>query len=292
MKSNYPDPSLVNSTNFYGNALQIKRLLRRRGLQNVEPMGGKIYSYMPSDLFNNWSKYSKRQELVGEKNGGKEFERYIAQVISQYYCNPATFSNKVLDLSPGGDYDVLAKMPGETLFHFEAKASIKNTKKTISIADIWNFLIRDSVLGSDATIFIVDGNFDLYSIARYFDALYALAEFITHDGELIETRSRDIESFLQKDPNSIIAYHKKITESMYYIFYPVLLVCGGDNIQKNIGEAISFYYKSVSRVSLTPRYNGERTGEIFRNLKNWNILFRGSTKKNLETKIKEVSSWT
>ena len=108
-------------------------------------MGGDVYGLMPWDYYENWLKYPERIKFVKEKDGGKEFERFVAQIIAQYYCNPATFSNKILDLTPGGDYDVLVEGPSESLFYFETKASASEKKETSGIDEIWNFIIQKNV---------------------------------------------------------------------------------------------------------------------------------------------------
>lgn len=292
MNSSYPDPSITNQIDFYSGAFHIKRLLRRRGLQNVEPMNGEVWGFMPPALFKDWSSFTKRQKLVRKKNGGKEFERFVAQIIAQYYCNPATFSNKVLDLSPGGDYDILVEAPGETLFHFETKTTIKRSTKSISIPDMWNFLVRDSRLGADMSIFLLDANFDLEGkLLRTFEILYALAEQLTYRGEPRSIEGIQTDWLLQGDPNSIIAFHRKIENEIYYLFYPLLVINGGDNVKKNIGKAISLYYDGVRLVSPYSRLSQERTGSIFHKLPHWKDLPSKIRKEAIRRKIMEIVGW-
>lgn len=288
MKSNYPDPSTTNQVDFYSSAFRIKRLLRRRGLQNVEPMNGDIFGLMPPNLFKEWSSFNQRQRFVREKNGGKEFERFVSQIISQYYCNPATFSNKVLDLAPGGDFDILVEAPGETLFHFETKTALNRNP---NIPDMWNFLVRESRLGSDMSVFLLDVNYDIEKqILRTFEILYALAEHITNQEKLIESKQISLDWLLSGDTKSIIAFHRKIENQIYYLFFPVLIINGGDNIKKNIGRAISIYFNGIRYISPYSRLSRERTGSIFSQLPNWNDLPKEIKKEVVRKKITNITS--
>lgn len=292
MADEFPDPSLVNDIDFYSSAFRIKRLLRRRGWQDIMPMGGKPFGFMPQELYKSWESFTNRKKLVRRKYGGKEFERFVAQIITQYYCNPATFSNKVLDLSPGGDFDILVEAPGETLLHFETKTTTSNTPKTLNIPDMWNFMIRESRFGADMSVFLLDANFDLQSkLLRAFELLYSLAEQITHRGNPISPDQISVDRLLQGDPNSIITFHKKIEDGMYYLYYPVLVINGGDKIKKNIGKAISLYYSGIRHVSPFSRLSQERTGAVFLNLPHWNDLPKQVKREAVRKRIMSIVGW-
>jgi hypothetical protein len=285
-RDNYPDPSLINPISFYSSAFQIKKLLRRRGWQDVAPMGDDVCGLMPQKLFNQWESFSERKALVKEKSGGKEFERFVAQIIAQHYCNPATFSNKVKDLSPGGDYDVLVEGPGESLFHFETKTSVKQASKSVKVADIWNFMVREASLGPDMSVFLYDTNFDLQElIMPVFEILYSLAQHIQDK----KAKNIDIDRWKEKaSKGGYVRISKQLGKSkLFYLYWPVLVTSGGDSIQRNIGEALSVYYGGIKHIA--PFEFGKRpTREAFTKLKNWNQLpkkVRGNIKE------KDIISW-
>jgi hypothetical protein len=272
MNDEFPDPSLVNTLDFYSSAFHIKRLLRRRGWEDVVPFDGKPVGFMPRELFKSWSSFTQRKKLIAEKYGGKEFERFVAQIILQRYCNPATYSNKVLDLAPGGDFDILVEAPGEILLHFETKTSIGDTSKNFNIPDMWNFMVRETRLGADMSVFLLDVNYDLeQKLLRVFELLYALAEQITVDNVLLDP-DQIPEKLLQEEPDSFTSFHRKAYENIYYLYYPTLVINGGDNIQKNIGKAIALYYSGIRHMSPFSRLSKMRTGLVFQNLPHWNDL--------------------
>lgn len=275
MKSNYPDPSLINQTDFYSSAFRIKRLLRRRGWHNVEPMGGDIYGLMPRDYYEKWLKYPDRIRLVKEKNGGKEFEHFVAQIIAQYYCNPATFSNKITDLGLGGDYDVLVEGPGESLFYFETKASASEEKETSGVDEIWNFMVRETALGADMSVFLYDGNYKFNEIlVPLFEILYSLAKHL-YESEKGKGEP-DIDNWLERVKNgNITQIARKIGRiQLYFLYWPVILIAGGDKIRNNIGEALSIYYGGIKYISPFGRLENRPTREPFANLPNWRKLLK------------------
>lgn len=288
MKDEFPDPSIVNNIDFYSSAFRIKRLLRRRGWQDVVPMGGKPYGFMPRDYYQKWESFTERKKLVQEKYGGKEFERFVSQIIAQHYCNPSTFSNKVLDLSPGGDFDVLVEAPGEIVFYFETKTTVGSNP---SIPDMWNFLVRDSRFGADMSVFLIDANFNLDATVRVFEILYAFAEQLTHNGIPLKPDQINPDGWLQGDPNSIITFHRKIEKYIYYLYFPILVINGGDKIKKNIGKALSLYYTGIQHVSPFSRLSKERTGSVFQKLPNWRSLPKESRKETVRKRIMKIVGW-
>lgn len=291
MVDEFPDPSLINNLDFYSSAFHIKRLLRRRGWQDVIPLDGKPVGFMPRKLFTEWSSFTQRKKLISEQYGGKEFERFVAQIILQHYCNPTTFSNKVLDLAPGGDFDILVEAPGEILFHFETKTTTKDTLKTFSIPEMWNFLVRESRLGADMSVFLLDANFDLQAkLLRAFEILYFLAEQITYRNTLLNPDQIPT-TLLQGDSNSIITFHRKIDEGIYYLYYPILVINGGDKIKRNIGKAISIYYSGIRHVAPFSRLSRERTGDIFAKLPHWDDLPSQMRKETVRRRIMNIVGW-
>lgn len=290
MKNQFPDPSTVNSLDFYSSAFRIKNLLRRRGWEDVIPLNGEPVSFMPRKLFTEWSSFTQRKKLITEQYGGKEFERFVAQIILQYYCNPTTFSNKVLDLVPGGDFDILVEAPGETLLHFETKTTTSDTSKTFSIPDMWNFMVRESRFGADMSVFLLDANYDLEKLLRAFELLYSLAEQITHKNTPLDPDQIPT-NLLQGDPNNIITFNRKVDEGIYYLYYPVLVINGGDKIQKNIGKAISFYYSGVRHISPFSRLSQERTGAVFQKLPHWKDIPKQVRREAIRRRIINIVGW-
>lgn len=294
MVDEFPDPSVVNSLDFYSSAFRIKRLLRRRGWQDVVPMNGKPHGFMPKDHFEEWSNYQKRLKMYKDENGGYEFERYVAQIMCQFFCNPATFSNKVLDLEPGGDFDILAEGPGEALFHIETKTSSKKSFKSCKLEHIWNFMVRESRFTADMSIFLLDTNQKLEEkLIPAFEMLFAFAKRISENGKLKKEAEVDIKMWLETltDITSIGVLRKRVKEGVYFIYYPVLIVAGGDNIKSSIKESLSLYYNTIKIMSPFSRLSRIETGQVFQELPNWNDLPTYVHKNLVAKKFSEFTSW-
>lgn len=286
MRDSFPDPSIANSMDFHSSAYQIKKLLRRRGLQDVRPMGGDPYGFMPKKLFDEWSKFSKRQSFLSKKDSGKEFERFVAQLICNWYCNPATFSNQVVDLS--SDFDVLVEGAGESLFYFETKTSSKG-EKYAGVPSIWNFMVREATLGADMSVFLYDTNRPLNSLViPIFEILYFLAWYIKR--EIEKSSTIDMEPFIK---DAISGSFQKIGKKLfkkreiYFLYWPLLVIAGGDKLKDNIGKAISAYYSSLKFLSPYERLSQMPKRTAFYGLPHWGDL-PSEVKKNIsEAKIRK-----
>lgn len=291
MSNEFPDPSTFNNIDFYSSAFKIKLLLRRRGYDDVIPMGGKPDGFMPIDHFRKWDDYQKRlEEYKKDKKGliRREFERYVAQIICKHYCNPATYSNKVLDLEPGGDYDILVEGPGEVLFHFETKTT------SCEIEDLWNFMVRESRLGADMSVFLIDMNHSLEDrLLPAFEFLFEFAKFIEIDGKIKAADEIDVEHWLNtiNQLSNIPQLRRKIAKNIYFIYFPVLVISGGDNTKKNIKEALAIYHRGIKLTSPFSRLSKMESGLTFSGLPNWNLLPQHVKKNLVKRKIKELTNW-
>lgn len=273
MTTNFPDPSIINQIDFYSSSFRIMKLLRRRGWDDIVPMNGGIHGLMPQSLFKKWESYNLRKKLVRGKNGGIEFERFVAQLITQYYCNPAVFSTKVLDLSPGGDFDILVEGPSESLFYFETKTSIEKTKKSVGVPEIWNFMVREISLGADMSVFLYDSNHNLEEVMiPFFEILYSLADYLNNNLKKLPDFS--IEPWIEKMENSnFTRIHRKIGDAgMYFLYWPVVILRGGDKIKQNIGEALQLYYGAIKYLSPYERLGGRPDRFVFQKLPHWREL--------------------
>ena len=285
--NNYPDPSTINQNDFYSSAFRIMKLLRRRGWQGVVPMDDGIYGLMPQKSFKKWSSFTNRKKLIKTKGGGKEFERFVAQIILQHYCNPATFSNKILDLAPGGDYDILVEGPSDNLFYFETKGVSSDRIGTGKVSEIWNFMIRDSSLGSDMSVFVYDHNHDLSELLiPVFEILYSLAGLIKNK----KISEEDVKKWIEEVSSGHYTHiNTKIGKSqVYFMYWPVVVIGGGDNLKANIGEALSLFCGGIKYLS--PYDFGRRpTREPFGDLLNWKKLPKDLSGVVTEDKILEIA---
>lgn len=100
-------------------------------------------------------------ERIGDKfyftydnldNFGETLEWFIAQILKKEFCIPAFWGVKLLDISGGGDFDILGLIENYLLY-IECKTSPPNN---VRLRDLWEFLRRREVLGSQLTIFLID----------------------------------------------------------------------------------------------------------------------------------------
>ena len=183
---------------------------------------------------------------------------------------------------------MLVEAPGEVVFYFETKTTVASNP---SISDMWNFLVRDSKFGADMSVFLIDANFNLDATVRAFEILYAFAEQLTRNNVPIKPDQINLDGWLQGDPNSIITFHRKIEKSIYYLYFPILIINGGDKIKKNIGKALSLYYTGIQHVSPFSRLSRERTGSVFQKLPNWGSLPKESRKETVRKRIMSIVGW-
>lgn len=283
MNDYYPDPSLYNKTDFHQSAFRIKQLLRRRGWNDVVPNNGDVGNFMPKALFKKWQSYLERQNLIKKRNGGKEFERFVAQIICQKYCNPSVYSNIIDDLPPGGDYDVLTEGPSETLFYIETKTSIK--KQSISIPELWNFMVREAQLAADMSIFLFDTNFDLEeNLLLKFEILYSLAKHIR--GNINKPELIDLAGWKERMTNANLERLYGGEKGVYYLYWPVVVIAGGDGLYKNIGRAFWLYYAGIRYVNPYLPFRPNDTRQVFADLPNWRNL-----PKHVQNGVKNISDY-
>ncbi|MFQ5847489.1 MAG: hypothetical protein ACE5IQ_07415 [Candidatus Methylomirabilales bacterium] len=83
---------------------------------------------------------------------GPTLEWYVAQVFQREFCSPALWGVRLLDMAPGGDYDVLTLVEGDLLY-VEVKSS---PPKHIEQREIAAFLERVTELIPNAALFFVD----------------------------------------------------------------------------------------------------------------------------------------
>jgi hypothetical protein len=83
---------------------------------------------------------------------GPTLEWFVAQVFQREFCSPALWGVRLLDMAPGGDYDVLALVEGDLLY-VEVKSS---PPKHIERREINAFLERVGELIPNAALFFVD----------------------------------------------------------------------------------------------------------------------------------------
>ncbi|MCS7201831.1 MAG: hypothetical protein NZ841_03550 [Dictyoglomus sp.] len=100
-------------------------------------------------------------ERIGDKfyflydlidNFGETLEWFVAQILKREFSIPAFWGVKLLGISGGGDFDVLGLVENYLLY-IECKTSPPNN---IRLRDLWEFLRRREVLGSQLTIFLID----------------------------------------------------------------------------------------------------------------------------------------
>ncbi len=85
-------------------------------------------------------------------NFGETLEWFVAQILKREFSIPALWGVKLLDISGGGDFDVLGLIESYLLY-IECKTSPPNN---VRLRDLWEFLRRREVLGSQLTIFLID----------------------------------------------------------------------------------------------------------------------------------------
>ncbi|MGB9857591.1 MAG: hypothetical protein ACPLKX_05535 [Dictyoglomaceae bacterium] len=85
-------------------------------------------------------------------NFGETLEWFIAQILKKEFSIPAMWGVKLLDISGGGDFDVLGLIENYLLY-IECKTSPPNN---VRLRDLWEFLRRREALGSHLTIFLID----------------------------------------------------------------------------------------------------------------------------------------
>ncbi|MFQ5882158.1 MAG: hypothetical protein ACE5I9_06765 [Candidatus Methylomirabilales bacterium] len=83
---------------------------------------------------------------------GPTLEWVVAQVFQREFCSPALWGVRLLDMAPGGDYDVLTLVEGDLLY-VEVKSS---PPKHIEQREIAAFLDRVGELIPNAALFFVD----------------------------------------------------------------------------------------------------------------------------------------
>jgi hypothetical protein len=83
---------------------------------------------------------------------GPTLEWFVAQVFQREFCSPALWGVRLLDMEPGGDYDVLTLVEGDLLY-VEVKSS---PPKHIEQREIAAFLDRVGKLIPNAALFLVD----------------------------------------------------------------------------------------------------------------------------------------
>lgn len=83
---------------------------------------------------------------------GPTLEWFVAQVFEREFSSPAMWGVRLLDMAPGGDYDVLTLVEGELLY-VEVKSS---PPKHIEQREIAAFLDRVGELIPNAALFFVD----------------------------------------------------------------------------------------------------------------------------------------
>jgi hypothetical protein len=83
---------------------------------------------------------------------GETLEWYVAQVFQREFLSPALWAVQVKNLSPGGDFDVLAEVD-HRLVYVEVKSS---PPKGVHINNVEGFLYRVRALSPDLALFIVD----------------------------------------------------------------------------------------------------------------------------------------
>ncbi len=85
-------------------------------------------------------------------NFGETLEWFVAQILKKEFSIPTLWGVKLLDISRGGDFDVLGLIESYLLY-IECKTSPPNN---VRLRDLWEFLRRREVLGSQLTIFLID----------------------------------------------------------------------------------------------------------------------------------------
>lgn len=83
---------------------------------------------------------------------GPTLEWFVAQVFQREFCSPALWGVRLLDMAPGGDYDVLTLVEGDLLY-VEVKSS---PPKHIEQRDVTAFVNRVEELIPNAALFFVD----------------------------------------------------------------------------------------------------------------------------------------
>lgn len=83
---------------------------------------------------------------------GETLEWFVAQILNKEFSIPTLWGVKLLDISGGGDFDVLGLIESYLLY-IECKTSPPNN---VRLRDLWEFLRRREVLGSQLTIFLID----------------------------------------------------------------------------------------------------------------------------------------
>ncbi len=83
---------------------------------------------------------------------GETLEWYVAEVFQREFASPALWGVEVQDLSPGGDFDVLAEVD-HRLVYVEVKSS---PPKGVHLPNVRGFLARVKSLSPDLALFLVD----------------------------------------------------------------------------------------------------------------------------------------
>lgn len=95
----------------------------------------------------------RRYRLVKNlQSFGPTLEWFVAQVFQREFSSPALWGVRLLDMAPGGDYDVLSLVEGDLLY-VEVKSS---PPKHIEQREIAAFLDRVGELIPNAALFLVD----------------------------------------------------------------------------------------------------------------------------------------
>ncbi|PMQ01872.1 MAG: hypothetical protein CBR30_04190 [Dictyoglomus sp. NZ13-RE01] len=90
--------------------------------------------------------------MYGVDNFGETLEWFISRILRKEFLLPSFWGVKLLDIFGGGDFDVLSLLENY-LVYIECKTSPPNN---VRLRDLWEFLRRREVLGSNLTIFLID----------------------------------------------------------------------------------------------------------------------------------------
>lgn len=156
----------------------------------------------------------------------KTFEWFICEIIRREMCGIARRNVKILNLSCGGDFDIISRLE-DLLIHIECKSgSVRNISKN----DITLFLHRYKELAPSMSILIIDTN----GLPSDFKAKFEKADWQKHG---LKPRSPRI--------------RRKRKRGVFYELYPrICVITGEGNIVGNIKLAINHYFAFVKPYGL------------------------------------------
>jgi hypothetical protein len=166
---------------------------------------------------------------------------------------------------------------------------LENTKKSVGIPEIWNFMVREISLSPDMSVFLYDSNQNLEELlVPIFEILYSLAEYL--NDRIKNPAEIKIDDWIEKiKSSSFIRIHRNISKTqLYFLYWPVILAQGGDRIAKNIGEALQLYYSAIKYLSPFERLGHRPDRYIMANMPNWNKLPK---QVKSETLRKQITGW-